>query len=96
MNFFNKNFYSIDETDEIMIDLRKEMSNFITKEEAELLIHRRKAIVDPPFSCGCQSQISAMMHEIESLNKKIYYLSEQLDKAQIHTLKYEEQDEPII
>jgi hypothetical protein len=37
-----------------------------------------------------------MMHEIESLNKKIYYLSDQLDKAQSHTMKYEEQDEPII
>ena len=96
MNFFNKNFYSISETDEIMIDLRKEMSNFITKEEAELLIHRRQAIVDPPFSCGCHSQIMAMMQEIESLNKKIYYLIEELEKAQSHTLKYEEQDEPII
>ncbi len=96
MNFFNKNFYSIDETDEIMIDLRKEMSNFITKEEAELLISRRKAMVDPSFSCNCQNQLNTMMHEIESLNKKIYYLSDQLDKAQSHTMKYEEQDEPII
>ncbi len=96
MNFFNKNFYSIDETDEIMIDLRKEISNFITKEEAELLISRRKAMVDPSFSCNCQNQLNTMMHEIESLNKKIYYLSDQLDKAQSHTMKYEEQDEPII
>jgi hypothetical protein len=96
LNFFNKNFYSIDETDEIMIDLRKEISNFITKEEAELLISRRKAMVDPSFSCNCQNQLNTMMHEIESLNKKIYYLSDQLDKAQSHTMKYEEQDEPII
>ncbi len=79
-----------------MIDLRKEMSNFITKEEAELLISRRKAMVDPSFSCNCQNQLNTMMHEIESLNKKIYYLSDQLDKAQSHTMKYEEQDEPII
>ncbi len=40
-HFYNRKSYTFAETDEQMLDMRKEMSNFITKEEAEDLINRR-------------------------------------------------------
>ena len=46
-HFYRQRSYTFAETDEQMLNFKKEMSNFITKEEAEDLINRRKMIVDP-------------------------------------------------
>lgn len=46
-HFYNKKSYSFAETDEMMTEIKKEMSNFLTKEEAELILNRRYAMIDP-------------------------------------------------
>lgn len=46
-HFYNRKSYSFSETDEMMTEIKQEMSNFITKEEAELILNRRYALVDP-------------------------------------------------
>ena len=46
-HFYNKKSYSFSETDEMMTEIKQEMSNFITKEEAELILNRRYALIDP-------------------------------------------------
>jgi hypothetical protein len=46
-HFYRQKSYSYNETDQQILDLRKEMSNFLTKEEADIIINKRKMIVDP-------------------------------------------------
>lgn len=46
-HFYNRKSYSFSETDEMMTEIKQEMSNFITKEEAELILNRRYALIDP-------------------------------------------------
>lgn len=46
-HFYNKKSYSFAETDEMLTEIKKEMSNFLTKEEAELILNRRYALIDP-------------------------------------------------
>lgn len=46
-HFYRQRSYSFNETDEMITELKKEMSNFLTKEEAELILNRRYALIDP-------------------------------------------------
>jgi predicted nucleic acid-binding Zn-ribbon protein len=78
-HFYNRKSYTFAETDEQMLDIRKEMSNFITKEEAEDLINRRKAIVDPdPYRYD--RRFEEMSQEIFNLKQEIYFLRTSLNK----------------
>ena len=78
-HFYNRKSYTFAETDEQMLDIRKEMSNFITKEEAEDLINRRKVIVDPdPYLFDLR--IEEMSQEIFNLKQEIYFLRTSLNK----------------
>jgi hypothetical protein len=78
-HFYNRKSYTFAETDEQMIDIRKEMSNFITKEEAEDIINRRKAIVDPdPYRYD--RRFEEMSQEIFNLKQEIYFLRTSLNK----------------
>ena len=90
-HFYNRKSYSFAETDEQMLNLKKEMSNFITKEEAEDLINRRKMIVDPNPSFY-HSRFEEMSQEIFNLKQEIYFLRTSLNKLH-HKV---ELDEPTL
>jgi len=77
-HFYLRKSYTFAETDEQMLDIRKEMSNFITKEEAEDLINRRKVIVDPdPYFYN--RRFEEMSQDIFNLKQEIYFLRTSLN-----------------
>ena len=80
-HFYNRKSYSFAETDEMMTEIKKEMSNFLTKEEAELILHRRYAIIDPP-PYRMNDEIQVLHKEIDDLRREIYFLRTQLNKIQ--------------
>ncbi len=90
-HFYKRKSYTFDETDEQMLNIKKEMSNFITKEEAEDLINRRKMIVDPNPNFY-HSRFEEMSQEIFNLKQEIYFLRTSLNKLQ-HKV---ELDEPTL
>jgi prefoldin subunit 5 len=80
-HFYNRKSYSFAETDEMMTEIKKEMSNFLTKEEAELIINRRYAMVDPP-PYRMNEEIQSLHKEIDDLRREIYFLRTHLNKIQ--------------
>jgi hypothetical protein len=77
-HFYLKKSYTFAETDEQMLNIKKEMSNFISKEEAEDLISRRKVIVDPdPYFYN--RRFEEMSQDIFNLKQEIYYLRTSLN-----------------
>ncbi len=90
-HFYNRKSYTFAETDEQMLNIKKEMSNFITKEEAQDLINRRKMIVDPNPNFY-HSRFEEMSQEIFNLKQEIYFLRTSLNKLQ-HKV---ELDEPTL
>ena len=90
-HFYNKKSYTFAESDEKMLDIRKEMSNFITKEEAEELFNRRKMIVDPNRNFY-HNRFEEMYQEIFNLKQEIYFLRTSINK--IHNKI--ELDEPTL
>ena len=90
-HFYLRKSYTFSESDEKILDLRKEMSNFITKEEAEDLLNRRKMIVDPNPNFY-HSRFEEMSQEIFNLKQEIYFLRTTLNK--IHSKI--ELDEPTL
>ena len=72
-HFYLRKSYSFAESDEKMLDIRKEMSNFLTKEEAMDLLNKRNVIIDP--SPHYQN------HEIDKLHERIHDLERQLQSA---------------
>lgn len=80
-HFYRQRSYSFNETDEMMTEIKKEMSNFLTKEEAELILNRRNAMIDPvPYRMN--EEIGVLHKEIDSLRREIYLLRTQLNKIQ--------------
>jgi hypothetical protein len=80
-HFYRQRSYTFAETDEQMLNIKKEMSNFITKEEAEDLINRRKMIVDPdPYYHD--RRFEEMSQEIFNLKQEIYFLRTSINKLQ--------------
>lgn len=72
-HFYNRKSYSFGETDEMLTEIKKEMSNFLTKEEAELILQRKYAIIDPgPYRMD--GEISKLHMEIDQLRKEVYFL----------------------
>ena len=90
-HFYNKKSYSFSETDEMMLEIKKEMSNFLTKEEAELILSRRNAMIDPgPYRMN--DEISKLHMELDQLRQEVYFLRQML-----HQFKKEIQtDEPTL
>ena len=77
-HFYLRKSYTFAETDEQMLNIKKEMSNFITKEEAEDLISRRKVIVDPdPYFYN--RRFEEMSQDIFNLKQEIYFLRTSLN-----------------
>ena len=62
-----------------MTEIKNEMSNFLTKEEAELILNRRYAIVDPP-PYRMNEEIAVLRKELDDLRREIYFLRTQLNK----------------
>ncbi len=90
-HFYNRKSYSFSETDEMMLELKKEMSNFLTKEEAELIINRRNAIIDPgPYRMN--EEVQVLHREIDGLRKEIYLLRTYVNQH----MKKSEIDEPTL
>ena len=78
-HFYRQRSYTYNETDEMMTEIKKEMSNFLTKEEAELILNRRNAMIDPaPYRMN--EEIETLHKEIDSLRREIYFLRTQLNK----------------
>jgi peptidoglycan hydrolase CwlO-like protein len=96
-HFYNRKSYTFAETDEMLTGIKKEISNFLTKEEAELMINRRNAIIDPSpyWVCDCREHLSKMMHEIDRLNNQIQTLNKELDDTKNKLFKCDT-DEPTI
>ena len=72
-HFYRQRSYTFLESDEKMLNIRKEMSNFLTKEEAMDLFNKRNVIIDP--SPHYQN------HEIDKLHERIHDLERQLQSA---------------
>ena len=78
-HFYRQRSYTFNETDDLLTEMKKEMSNFLTKEEAELILNRRYAIIDPaPHRMN--EEIKVLHKEIDSLRREIYFLRTQLNK----------------
>jgi prefoldin subunit 5 len=80
-HFYRQKSYTYNESDEMLIEIKKEMSNFLTKEDAELILNRRNAMVDPsPYRMNEDMQI--LHKEIDDLRREIYFLRTHLNKIQ--------------
>ena len=67
-----------------MLEIKKEMSNFLTKEEAELILNRRYAIVDPgPYRVN--EEILSLRKEVDHLRHEIYFLRTMLNKQMMNS-----------
>jgi len=80
-HFYRQKSYTYNESDEMLTEIKKEMSNFLTKEEAELILNRRYAIVDPP-PYRMNEEIKVLHMEIDGLRREIYFLRTHLNKIQ--------------
>jgi prefoldin subunit 5 len=80
-HFYRQKSYTYNESDEMLIEIKKEMSNFLTKEEAEIILNRRNAMIDPvPYRMN--DEIQVLHKEIDDLRREIYFLRTHLNKIQ--------------
>ncbi len=90
-HFYRQRSYSFNETDEMFSEIKKEMSNFLTKEEAELILNRRNAMIDPvPYRMN--EEVEALHRELADLRKEIYFLRTYVNEH----IKKTEVEEPTI
>jgi len=90
-HYYNRKSYSFNETDEMMTEIKKEMSNFLTKEEAELLLQRKYAMIDPvPYRPD--PVVIELRREVDHLRQEIYFLRTIVNKQMQKT----EIDEPTL
>lgn len=95
-HFYNRKSYTFGETDEMLTDIRKEMSNFITKEEAELLWSRKLAIYDPPPFYE-SSKITSLLYKVEYLTEQVRRVQCEMNEMREKlSLKKDEFDEPTM
>lgn len=87
-HFYNRKSYSFSETDEMMLEIKKEMSNFLTKEEAELILNRRNAIIDPdPYRVN--QEVLALQKQVDDLRQEVYFLRTYINQ-QLHNINVDE------
>jgi len=76
-HFYRQKSYSFYETDELLKEVKNEMSNFLTKEEAELILNKRYAMIDPNLN---QEQKNHMIiEEIHILRNMFFELNQKMD-----------------
>lgn len=68
--------------------MKKKMSNFLTKEKAELILNRRYAMVDPP-PYKMNEDVQVLHKEIDDLRREIYFLRTNFNKIQ-HKFDFDE------
>lgn len=77
-HFYRQKSYTFSETDEMLKEIKSEISNFLTKEEAELILNRRHAMIDPiPY----QEQKSYLMvlEELHDVRRMVFELNVKMD-----------------
>jgi hypothetical protein len=76
------NTYSVFEVDSMLHEIKKESSNFLTREDAERLIHSRPIIIDPPHcNCNCRQHLFELQGQFDDLKFKFDCLLAKLDKV---------------
>ena len=76
-HFYRQKSYSFSETDQLLKEVKNEMSNFLTKEEAELILNRKHAMIDPIPN---QEQKNHMIiEEIHILRNMYFELNQKMD-----------------
>jgi hypothetical protein len=77
-HFYRQKSYSFSETDEMLKEIKSEISNFLTKEEAELILNRRHAMIDPiPYQE--QKSYITIMEEMNKLRNMFFELNLKMD-----------------
>lgn len=72
----------------MMLEIKKEMSNFLTKEEAELILNRRNAIIDPdPYRVN--QEVLALQKQVDDLRQEVYFLRTYINQ-QLHNINVDE------
>lgn len=72
----------------MMLEIKKEMSNFLTKEEAELILNRRNAIIDPdPYRVN--HEVLALQKQVDDLRQEVYFLRTYINQ-QLHNINVDE------
>ena len=90
-HFYRQRGYTYNETDEMMTEIKKEMSNFLTKEEAEIILNRKSVIVDPN-PAYLDNKLENVYLEMQKMREEIYNLRTALYKLQ----RKFEVDEPTL
>jgi len=90
-HFYRLRSYTYNETDEMMTEIKKEMSNFLTKEEAEIILNRKSVIVDPN-PAYLDNKLENVYLEMQKMREEIYNLRTALYKLQ----RKFEVDEPTL
>jgi hypothetical protein len=90
-HFYRLRSYTYNETDEMMTEIKKEMSNFLTKEEAEIILNRRSVIVDPN-PAYLDNKLENVYLEMQKMREEIYNL-----RTALYQLQHKfEVDEPTL
>lgn len=77
-HFYRQKSYSFNETDEMLKEIKDEMSNFLTKEEAQLILNRKYVTIDPKPYQEQKSYIT-IMDEINNLRNMFFELNQKMD-----------------
>lgn len=85
--FYRQKSYTFNES-KMLTEMKKKMSNFLTKEKAELILNRRYAMVDPP-PYKMNEDVQVLHKEIDDLRREIYFLRTNFNKIQ-HKFDFDE------
>ena len=77
-HFYRQKSYSYNETDEMLKEIKDEMSNFLTKEEAEIILNRRHAIIDPIPYQEPKSNLM-LLEELHDVRRMVFELNVKMD-----------------
>ena len=78
-HFYRQKSYSFYETDELLKEVKNEMSNFLTKEEAELILNKRYAMIDP--NPNQEQKNHMIIEEIHILRNMFFELNQKIHDA---------------
>lgn len=76
-HFYRQKSYSFSETDQLLKEVKNEMSNFLTKEEAELILNRKHAMIDP--NPNQEQKNHMIIEEIHILRNMYFELNQKMD-----------------